>query len=64
MSLVKCTAEFRPGEEPLVKDQALEKFITSLPNGTVLHPVMVEKGGQRDPWKVMVGIRAAWDEER
>jgi hypothetical protein len=30
----------------------------------VLHPVMVEKGGQRDPWKVMVGIRAAWDEER
>lgn len=64
MMTVKCSAEFRPGDEQLTADRALTDFIASLPAHAALSPITVDKGSQRDPWTVMVGLRATWDDER
>jgi hypothetical protein len=62
---VKCTSEFRPEErEPLEASIELVRWIGDLPAGAVLAPVTVDVGNQRDPWPVMVGLRANWTETR
>lgn len=64
MTAVKCSAEFRPGSEPLTADRGLTDWIRDLPADAVLSSVTVDKGNQRDPWPVLVGLRATWEEER
>lgn len=64
MHTVKCSAEFRSEGDRLTADRSLTDFITNLPADAALAPITVEKGSQRDPWPVMVGLRATWEEER
>lgn len=64
MTKVRCSAEFRPGDEQLFVSQELEDFISGIPSGALLSPVIVDKGNQRDPWPVLVGLRATWEEGR
>lgn len=65
MAAVKCVSEFRTeSAEQLTASRALTEFIRDLPADAVLAPVTVEKGNQRDPWPVLVGLRATWEEER
>ena len=64
MSNVKCAAEFRPGEEQLTANRSLTDFIAGLPATATLAPITVDKGSQRDPWPILVGLRATWEEER
>lgn len=64
MTSVKCSAEFRPGREQLTASHALAQFIGGLPADATLSPITTDKGHQRDPWVVLVGLRASWEEER
>ena len=62
---VKCSAEFRPGgDEQLTADRALTDWIANLPAYATLSKIEIDKGNQRDPWPVLVGLRATWEEER
>lgn len=64
MTTVVCTSEFRAEGDALTADRMLTEWITCLPTHAVLAPTTVDKGSQRDPWPVMVGLRATWTEER
>lgn len=64
MATVKCSAEYRPSNDQLTADRAFTDFVTGLPASAVLSPITVDKGNQRDPWVVLVGLRASWEEER
>lgn len=62
---VHCTATFRPNPtDPLLATIELSRWLDSLPADAVLSAVQVDKGSQRDPEIVLVGIRAVWDEVR
>lgn len=63
MHVVKCRSEFRTDEQ-LTASLALTQFITDLPADAVLEPITVDQGNQRDPWPVLVGLRATWEEDR
>ena len=39
----------------------MREFLDSLPDGVVLSPVTWDKGSQRDPNHVMVGLVATWE---
>lgn len=68
MTTVKCSAEFRTegdGEHlQLTADRALTDWITGLPAHATLSAIEWDNGSQRDPWTVLVGLRAEWTEER
>jgi hypothetical protein len=65
MTTLKCSTEFVTGDnEQLTADQDLTDFIRNLPADAKLSPVIHDKGNQRDPWPVLVGLRASWEEER
>lgn len=61
--VVKCTAEFRRDEQ-LTADRELTDFIKGLPADAVLSPITIDQGSQREPWLVLVGLRAEWEEAR
>lgn len=62
---VKCTSEFRDDEhDALEASIELVRWISDLPAGAVLSPITVDKGNQRDPWHVTIGLKANWTEER
>lgn len=63
MTTVQCTAEFR-ADDQLTADRPLTDWIRDLPPAAALSPITVDKGSQRDPWPVLVGLRATWTEER
>lgn len=62
--VVKCSAEFRTDGEQLTADLALVDFIRDLPADAVLQSIIHDKGSQRDPWPILVGLRATWEEAR
>ena len=65
MTTVKCSAEYRRDDgEPLTADRPYCDWVRDLPAGAVLYPIQIDKGSQRDPWTVLVGMRATWEEER
>lgn len=64
MSTIRCTAEYRDGNEALTASSVFTEFIADLPSDAALSPISIEQGTQRDPWQVLVGLRATWDEER
>lgn len=60
-----CTATFRPSPvDPLLATIDLARWLDGLPADAVLSAVQVDKGSQRGPELVLVGIRAVWEEER
>ena len=62
---VKCSAEYRlDGDEQLTADRAFSDWVADLPASATLSPITVDKGSQRDPWPVLVGLRATWEDER
>jgi hypothetical protein len=65
MTSVQCSSEYRTDDnQPLAATPDLVDFITGLPEGAPLTPITVDKGNQRDPWPVLVGLRAQWQEQR
>lgn len=65
MSTVKCSAEVRnEGDEQLTADRSFSEWVRDLPADAKLSAISIDKGSQRDPWPVLVGLRATWEEER
>lgn len=72
--IIKSTAEFRQDDDgpepgtnraaPLTASRELCAFLQDLPAEAVLTPLTVDQGNQRDPWHVLVGLRASWEEQR
>lgn len=64
-TVVKCVAEYRRDDaEQLVADRAFSDWVRDLPADAALAPIEIDKGSQRDPWPVLIGIRATWEEIR
>lgn len=63
MTTVQCAAEFR-ADDQLTADLSLTSWVRDLPANAALSPITVDKGSQREPWPVLVGLRATWTEER
>lgn len=62
---VKMQSEYRANDdEPLTASSEFTDWVKALPGEAVLSPSIVEKGNQRDPWPVLVGMVAKWEEER
>ena len=50
--------------EPLTNTPELKTFLDAVPFGCVLSPITWDKGSQREPWPVMVGLVATWETTR
>jgi hypothetical protein len=65
MITVKLSAEFQTEDgDQLTATREYTDWVADLPSSAELHPVTVDKGNQRDPWPVLVGMRATWEEQR
>lgn len=64
MTTVRCTSEFRSNTPALTASAKFVTWVHGLPASAALSPITVDKGTQRDPYPVLVGLRATWDEER
>jgi hypothetical protein len=65
MNTVKCSSQFRPVvNEQLTASPELMNWLSRLPDDAVLQHVTFDKGNQRDPWVLLVGLLATWEEER
>lgn len=62
---VEHSARFETEDhEPLTNTPELQTFLSDVPDGTVLSPILWDKGDQRDPWRVMTGLVATWESVR
>lgn len=64
MITVETSSKFTSddAEVPLTLNQAFREWVQALPDHAVLTPITRDKGDQREPWPVLVGLRAAWTE--
>jgi len=63
---VECSSKVggeRGDTEQLIAADVRE-WIKSVPDGAVISPISHDKGNQRDPWPVLVGLYARWEEAR
>ena len=61
---VECQSEIRAEEGDDLTAQTVRGWLGSVPDGASLTPITVDRGNQRDPWIVLVGLRATWSESR
>lgn len=65
VNTVKCSAEFRPVvNERLTASPELMNWLSRLPDDAELQHLTFDKGDQREPWILLVGLRATWEEDR
>lgn len=64
-SLIECTTEVRgPEGGRFLRACDVSDWITRLPEGAILEPIMFYGGTQRDPEETLIGLRAGWSEQR
>lgn len=60
----ECRVDAVPGSgENVLHPSDLLPWLTALPAEAVLAPITVDRGHQRDPIHVLVGLRATWTTE-
>lgn len=61
----ECTSEVRSdsGTERITAGE-ITAWIARLPKQALISAIEHDKGSQRDPWPVLVGLRATWTESR
>lgn len=65
MITVTMTSKFQAsGQDGRVSAPELAEWLRHIPSNATLTPVFVERGHQRDSYKVFVGITATWTETR
>lgn len=60
---VASTAEFK-ATDPLTASDELRTWLRDIPDGAEITPITRDIGDQRDPWHILVGLRAKWQEVR
>lgn len=59
----RLTAEYRTDGEKQLTVGDIRTMIAGVPDEALVSAIRIDKGTQRDPWPVLVGLRAAWEEE-
>lgn len=61
---VEMSSEIRTERDGMLLASDVKPWLDRLPDGAVLTQIIEDRGNQRDPWPVLVGLRATWSEVR
>lgn len=56
------TAEFRTDNDEQLRAVDVQVLLAEVPPEAKISAIRVDKGSQREPWPVLVGLRAEWEE--
>lgn len=62
-AVVTLTSEVRTQDGTGLRDLLLD-WLPNIPSAAAIDPLLRECGSQRDPYTVLVGLRATWQEQR
>lgn len=64
MSDVECTSKIEVERHQRLRAVDVRDWVAGLPEGAVLSAIQSDFGTQRDPEMRLMGLRAAWSEDR
>lgn len=64
MTEVECTSTVTAVPDEQLTAHSVAVWSAALPGDAVLTQIIRDRGTQRDPWPVLVGLKATWKETR
>jgi len=60
----RCQSEIRANKGETLTAESVQRWIDQVPHDAELAAIQEDRGNQRDPWLVLVGLRATWGDDQ